>query len=265
MQMNVRGQVGLAVFWGLCIFAAPIRGGSEVLSEYMGSRYLLQTILVPTSEFQLPLLRTLARASMKSASHIPFVSVRIVTDRNHTEWRSSVTHSGYAGPYALAKSVQETVDFQFAEILKIADDAVLRVRFTKEDIRTIVLRGKDPLRIPLRESDGNARIEWISHWLPDERVPPARTSPVHNVTVFAARSEVITKEVAHEIYARLKPLIPHHLMDLELSSLPWFPFADQSPSLIPFTPSIRIPTEAEYTSMTRVVCSQVAGKRVRCR
>lgn len=245
------------------IASAPVQFGTgRVLEEHSGAKYLVQSLLIAPSDFEPEKIRAIARHFLTRTSDLSFARLRIVTKPLNVDLRPRVVHMSYADAYQLA-TAPWVYDLQIAEVVHIRKHAILRVRYSREQVTTEVVAGTDPFQ--LRPSNHDvARIEWISHWLPGDKLVSQDRTP-QNVTVFATSEKVIDTETAKRLFFLVAERIPHAQLEVYISPVPWFPLADEYPLLSPFGARFRIPSASEYDRALPVRCSRSVVGHLACR
>lgn len=125
----------------------------------------------------------------------------------------------------------------------VADLCLYRACF--RSIRPIVL-----ISLNLPPTHSNV-IDWCQIKSELEQNLGAQAPSSGKCVRFVTTKHPISKDFAEALYVKIKPRIPHVLFDMELAPIPWFPFAEESPLLSPFSPLTKIPTEANMKKWQR--------------
>jgi hypothetical protein len=169
---------------------------------------------------------------------------------------------GSAGGYPLPKPDHFTFDHwrelydaastsknEFAEVIAIGGNAVLRVHDGGGGVTRKVLAGRDPLQIDI----ANNRFEILNFSF-------GSTSPAVSrwVAVSVRTAAPLELESGEQLFQRLEPILANFLLTVSLRNDAWFIYDGGYPFYNPFVEYPAPPTADEYNKTRTLTCSRAS-------
>ncbi|MBI5087224.1 MAG: hypothetical protein HZB13_21815 [Acidobacteria bacterium] len=135
--------------------------------------------------------------------------------------------------------------------------AILEIQDGKDRFRRRVLRGSDPLILPVH----GVRVRILSivpgrAWVASAGLPeaPPTKDRVTRLAVYAYARKGVNAEVAKGLTLALSGKLPVYELQVTLSDSPWFINDSEHPGRWPYMENVRFPSRAEHLASKSIVC-----------
>jgi len=225
---------------------------TEILHEKIGLGVRDTAVLVAPEEFSVELVERLSREFLDTHRGLSVAKFSVFVDRAaevRSRFGKAMSHPSYYHAQLDRRDPEwlPTV----AEMVQIGPSAILRVRMPDGSLKSLVIRGSNPLQVRLPGLDAEILYVFFG-----ER--GVRRELVAEAAVRTSRD--LSSEKAEQIADVLQERMNYINLTVEVRADEWFIESDGYPWINPFLPLTPLPSYEEFAQMITYYCSAKIGK-----